>query len=122
MATLKRGGIIYNDPKDRAEILNDQFRSVFTKDTGEPAPQPSGDDYPSIKSCVISEEGVLKLLQELDPSKASGPDDIPCRLLKALAVELAPVYTAFFTQSLREGVVPSEWRKARIPRIRLEIG
>ena len=114
VATLKRGGIIYNDPKDRAEILNDQFRSVFTKDTGEPAPQPSGDDYPSIKSCVISEEGVLKLLQELDPSKASGPDDIPCRLLKALAVELAPVYTAFFTQSLREGVVPSEWRKARV--------
>ena len=41
---------------------------------------------------------MVKLLKELDPNKASGPDKIPCTVLKELAVELAPVVTALFAK------------------------
>ena len=54
----------------------------------------------------ISEEGVTKLLKELNPNKASGPDKIPCRVLKELAVELAPVVTALLRQTLENGIFP----------------
>jgi len=54
----------------------------------------------SMRLTDYSEEGVAKLLKEINPYKASGPDEIPCRVLKELAVELAPVVTALFCQTL----------------------
>ena len=41
-----------------------------------------------------------------------GPDAIPCRLLKELATELAPVLTSVFRQSLESGTLPTIWTKA----------
>ena len=45
-------------------------------------------------------------------SKASGPDLIPCHLLKGLAEEIAPILAEIFRQSLRDGVIPSIWKNA----------
>jgi hypothetical protein len=42
----------------------------------------------------ITENGVIKLLKDLNPHKASGPDQIPTRLLKLCASELAPAIVA----------------------------
>ena len=55
-----------------------------------------------------------KRLEDLKINKASGPDDIPCRILKELAQELAPVLTAFFRQSLERGELLDDWKKAQI--------
>ena len=66
------------------------------------------------KDLTINIEGVEKLLSGLNPSKASGPDEIPCRLLKELSHELAPVLTAIFNQSLNSGILPKVWSKAFI--------
>ena len=43
------------------------------------------------------------------PNKSSGPDQTPCRLLRELATELAPVLTSFFRQSLTTGQLPQVW-------------
>ena len=51
------------------------------------------------------------LVSELDPHKASGPDEIPTRLLKELAQELTPILTLFFQASLAQGEIPSDWKK-----------
>ena len=71
-----------------------------------------GPHYPSINRLSISVEGVEKLLSQIQPSKAAGPDAIPCRLLKELATELAPVLTSVFRQSLESGTLPTLWIKA----------
>ena len=55
-----------------------------------------------------------KLLANLNPNKAAGPDGIPCRLLKILAPQLSPVLTIIFNQSLETGVLPSDWKQANI--------
>lgn len=43
----------------------------------------------------VSLEGVVKLLKELNPNKASGPDGIPAHILKLAAEEVAPALCFF---------------------------
>ena len=50
----------------------------------------SGPSYPTLKDLVINVKGVEKLLSTIQPHKAAGPDQIPCRILKELAPELTP--------------------------------
>ena len=47
-----------------------------------------------------------KFLAGLNVKKASGPDNIPCKILKELAAELAPILTTIFQQSLETGQIP----------------
>ena len=73
-----------------------------------------GDPYPDIGPISVTEPGVQKLLLNIVESKSSGPDNIPNRLLKELAIELAPILTSLFNQSLAEGAVPLDWTNANI--------
>jgi len=103
-----------NNSKDKAEILSDQFQSVFTHEGDGAVPKLEGQTYPAIDALKIRDDGVQKLLTKLKPNKASGPDTIPARILKELATELAPALSMFFTQSLHTGTLPSDWTKAYI--------
>ena len=46
--------------------------------------------------------------------KATGPDEIPTRLLKTLADELTPVISLFFQASLNQGIIPDDWKTANV--------
>ena len=47
------------------------------------------DPHPLIGNLEINTRGIEKLLTRLDPNKASGLDNMSCRILKELAIELA---------------------------------
>jgi len=111
---LKKDGLLHTDSKEKAEIMLDEFKSVLTPEDKSYIPTLSGRPHVSIDNLVINEAGVTKLLKGLDPNKASGPDNIPCRVLKELAHELSPVVTALFRQSLDQGSLPVEWTEAII--------
>ena len=64
---------------------------------------------PDIK---VTKAGVMKLLSKLNPSKTSGPDLLPARVLKELAIEIAPFLTIIFQESFNTGAVPKDWRTA----------
>ncbi len=70
--------------------------------------------YPTIPKLEIGVEGVQKLLAGLNVNKASGPDEIPCRILRELAIELAPIFTCLFQQSIDRGELPSDWLKPNV--------
>ncbi len=53
---------------------------------------------------------MFNVLYHLDPNKASGPDNIPIRLLKECASAIAPSLTCLFNKSLKLGTLPSEWK------------
>ena len=55
---------------------------------------------------IITTEGVARLLHELNPNKATGPDDIPARILQLTANELAPALQIIFQKSLDTGKLP----------------
>ena len=67
-----------------------------------------------MEDITVSCKGVVKLLKNLKPHKAAGPDDIPLMLLRAAADEIAPAITLLFQASLNQGNTPSTWRKALV--------
>ena len=111
--TLEKSGIIESDSKRKAEILNEQFRSVFTKEN-ENLPPMQSSIYPVMPDIRISVDGVRKLLLGLDPSKAPGPDGISSRILKITGEVIAPALTIIFQKSLDTGEIPSSWLRANI--------
>ena len=46
----------------------------------------------------------------MKPHKVAGPDNIPTRLLKDYACELAPCLTLIFQASLTQGKIPADWK------------
>ena len=63
---------------------------------------------------IITTKGVHKLLCNLNPHKAAGPDNISPRVLKELAAEVAPCLEIVFRSSYDTGVVPNDWRTANV--------
>ena len=113
MAPLRKGTQLNSDSKVKAQILNEQFQSVFTKED-DSHPHLDGPPHPPIPALDISVDGVRKLLNGLKVNKASGPDNIPNRVLRELADELAPSLHLIFAQSLSSSQLPSDWRNANI--------
>ena len=101
-------------PKEIAETLNNQFKSVFTVEDLESIPEMPASSYPSINNIDISPNGVFKILSELDPYKSPGPDAISGHLVKQTAAEITPMLTHLFQQSLSAGVVPRQWKLAHV--------
>ena len=117
VSPLSKQGVLHTDNLSKAKILNDQFSSVFTREETTNIPHLHNPAYKDISKLHISQEGVEKLLQNVKASKASGPDRVPCRFLTELAPELAPILTKIFQQSLKDGVLPSDWKKADVARL-----
>ena len=114
VSPLRKNGILIDDTKQKAEILNEQYHSVFTVDNiGEKIPTLS-DNYHNMPHINIKTEGVEKMMKNLDPSKVSGPDEIPARILKEYAHEFAPLLAPFYNTSLSRGEVPSDWRQVNV--------
>jgi hypothetical protein len=62
----------------------------------------------------ISVEGITRLLENLKPHKAAGPDGIRPRVLKELAPSIAPILQLIFTTSLYSHAIPDDWKLALI--------
>jgi len=81
-------GITITSSKGKANILNSKFQFVFTCENTTDMPSCNGTSYPTLPDTVISCDGVQNLLESLDLNKASGPDNIPTRILKLCAEEM----------------------------------
>ncbi len=115
ISPLKDNGILHTDSKSKAEILSNQFKSVFTKENLDNIPKlPPEHRFPQMPQVQVTEKGVEKLLRNLKPNKASGPDNIPARILKEMSPTIAPILTTIYQKSLDSGILPSDWLKAHI--------
>ena len=99
---------------EKAEVLNDFFQSVFTSEDDDLPVPPTYNYEDELSNFPISEEKVKKLLSELHPGKAAGPDGLHPMLLSKTADALASPFTILFRQSLSEGKIPEDWRKAKV--------
>ncbi|BHF74287.1 hypothetical protein SprV_0401737200 [Sparganum proliferum] len=104
---------LYKDD-EKAEHLSRFFQSVFTRDVAVPADHYNVDDVPTIDSVVLTKAIVQQELLKLKEAKSPGPDEIPAKLLKELATELAEPLCLLFQASLDEGRLPPEWKTAWI--------
>ena len=70
-------------PDQIANILNEQFQSVFTTEiVVQEDLLPPNSPHPSMPDIDITESGVLKLLLNFKIHKAAGPDEIRPKILK----------------------------------------
>ena len=119
VAPLKVNGITKTQPSEQAEALNSQFHSAFT------TPKPlnlthicelqqlnNTKHHSSMSPITITSEGTCKLLQNLNPKKAIGPDMISPHFLKEVAKEISPIITDLFNSSFNSGTVPKDWKNA----------
>ena len=114
VAPLKSPAGLASDARDKAEILNHQFMSVFTREDTTTLPEKEPSPYPAMPNIQISVFGVQKLLMKIAPKKASGPDLLPARFLKEMAEPVSPILAFIYQQSLDQGEVPHDWREANV--------
>ena len=113
-APLKSKGELVSDPKGRAELLVDQFQSLFTKATDHEPPSVSSRVEEDIPTLLIGEKGVFKILDSIKVDKAAGPDELSNRVLQDCLRKITPAVTAIFKKSVESGELPSDWRNANV--------
>ena len=112
----KKDSLKYDD-KEKADILQRQFSSVFTKEPAGEVPLFQKRCNSKIVFAKIVAEDVKKKLLRLNPDKSIGPDDLHARLLIELADDLSEPLAALFNETLQRGKLPSDWKLAFISSI-----
>ena len=105
LANVTYGGRQISSGVEMAEAFNKYFYSTFTHAPEVPldALTPPDGRMPVLDSLVLCQDAVYKVLLNLDPSKAPGPDGLPTIVLKTCARELTPSLCALFNLFLAEG-------------------
>ncbi len=70
--------------------------------------------HPVMPNITIDTNGCNKLLSNIKPHKAAGPDGVATWVLKELKDATTPVLTDIFQKSLDSGELPADWREAHI--------
>ena len=111
----KEDGTMAKTDRDKAEVLNAFFQSVFTREPDGRLPTSPHFEFDSeLTDFDITKEDVRKLLRKLKTGKAAGLDGIPPLLLVETADSLALPVSIIFQKSLEEGRIPDDWRKASV--------
>ena len=104
-----------NNSIEMAELLADQYSSVFSKPTTEP-PEIDDNTLP-INNIIITPAEMMDAIDELRSNAASGPDGIPSILLKKCKNTLAKVLSTFWNKCMEDGNIPSSLKSSIIPPI-----
>ena len=116
--TLKLNDKFAEKDIDKANMLNDYFCSqAVVNDNNKPLPQHTFTCNSRLNSITISEQDVRDVLNNLNVTKASGPDLISPRLLKEGATILSKPLSIIFNRSLLQGYFPSNWKDANVTAI-----
>ena len=62
----------------------------------------------------VSKDEILDIIDNLNPNKALGYNDIPTKLIKAAKFSLAPILNIIFNSCLKNGPHPDELKIARV--------
>ena len=114
--TLRQGDSVFISDKDKADLLNKHFESVFTKDNGflPSTTSISHNSYSCIGDIRFDEAGVRNFLANLNTFKSSGPDGISARCLCDSSEEISGMLTFIFQQSFNSGTLPRDWSQAMV--------
>jgi len=102
------------DHFEKANNLNQYFKSVFTTEDNITIPDKGPSLFPSLPQFQIMDQRVHNILSNCNSSKSPGSDSIHPLTLKATATEISPMLAHIFSQSLEAGSIPSDWKYAYV--------
>jgi hypothetical protein len=112
---IHSGNVTASSPKDKAEMFNKYFFSVFSQPkVAQQLPDIPMSQHQLLGRIEVTEDDVLEILKNLDVSKAIGPDGISPRVLKECAHQIVSPLCHIFNMSLRTGILPGDWLKANV--------
>ena len=112
---MKFQGNISDEPEVVANYFINFFYSNFTHvHNTDNLPPINSFINPNLSIVQLSVAEVRIILQNIDTSKATGPDGIQGVFLKNCAKELAPSFTKLLNISLQAGIFPNSWKMANI--------
>ena len=112
--------VSYNDnsscrTSDKCNMFNNFFCAQFSDISNYNTVIDS--DRNHVNDCndlIFSEEDVRKILKDINPSKATGPDNIDGIVLKKCSSVLARPLAYIFNLSYHSSYLPSEWKEANV--------
>ena len=114
---LENEGAKITDDAGKAEVLNDFFSSVLTDETPLDSTHYHANDNKNPKNILrdieFTVDDVRKKLASLKANKASGPDAVNVNVMRQCLDMDVPLHI-LFTQSIRTGITPQDWRDANI--------
>ena len=110
---LKRpDGSLATTDIEKAEILNNQFSSVFTREDTTNIPEFDPLPYSSpLNNIQISPTEVKKKLAKLRTDKSCGPDGVHPLILNKLADTMCIPLSIIYRTSISTGQVPTTWKE-----------
>ena len=112
---IEHQGIPHISASEKANIFCQTFADKCTLPGASAQPQlqcPLPSSY--LGNVHFKPKDVRNTLRNLDPGKASGPDEIPTRVLKECAAELASPLSRLFQLFFSHGLFPDQWKTARV--------
>ena len=106
--------------KDLANAFNEFFTNIGTSVQNENGTTNtcSSHHFDQVKSRfsfkTVSVSDVMKLLISLPCDKATGPDGVPAKVIPSIAHIIASPLTHIINHSLAKGVIPRQWKLARV--------
>ncbi|KAI4872906.1 hypothetical protein NFI96_001928 [Prochilodus magdalenae] len=102
-------------PHTNGASLSDELNHFYARfDRGNKVIFSKMDLPPGEQPLTLSTTDVCHTLRRVSARKAAGPDEVPGRVLKACAEQLAGVFTDIFNLSLAQAVVPTIFKTATI--------
>ncbi|CAB3992988.1 Hypothetical predicted protein, partial [Paramuricea clavata] len=103
-----------DNPDDITSMFNSYFASVFDSDDSLREETSHDLETPVLSEIILTVEEVQAVLETLDVTKATGPDNVPARLLKETAPVISTSLCTLFNKSLSQGALPEDWKIANI--------
>ena len=111
---IKKNGETITDNKKMANLLNQYFGTVFTKETNEPAPNCHISSNIKLETVVITQSKIIEKIKKLKVNSSPGPDGISVKLLQSHVNSLSLGLAIIYDNSIRTGKVPSDWKLANV--------
>ena len=104
------------DFQEKSETFNSFFAdqcSPISNGSVSPSELPLRTDI-SLSSCHFTKDDILRIINNLDPNRAHGHDEISIRMLKICGDSICRPLSIILKTCLRTGIFPLEWKKVNI--------